>query len=270
MPATRAVGSLLNATPGLTVDNNGSKPTPTMTFFSARGGQTNEGRMTVNGMTVAAAFNGGGVSSYILDTVNVDEVSVAVSGGMGETDTGGPVMNLVPRAGGNRSAARRSTTTPATGRAATTSTTNCAPSASTRPPGIIKAYDAASSYGGPIKRDRLWFFGSYRKLNTETAVEGIVANANAGNLSRWDWVAGRQPPGTPDAGPHDVHRPRHGAGHAEAPHHLQPRVPAALRGRAAERRDRGLPHARRRLDCLRRGDDVARSRDQPTSTSRTT
>jgi hypothetical protein len=44
------------------------------------------------------------------------------------------------------------------------------------------------SYGGPIKRDRLWFFGSYRKLNTETAVEGIVANANAGNLSRWDWV----------------------------------------------------------------------------------
>jgi hypothetical protein len=76
VPATRAVGSLLNATPGLTVDNNGLQPTPTMTFFSARGGPTNEGRMTVNGMTVAAAFNGGGVSSYILDSVNVDEVSV--------------------------------------------------------------------------------------------------------------------------------------------------------------------------------------------------
>jgi hypothetical protein len=77
------VGNLLNATPGLTVDNNGLNPTPTMTFFSARGGQTNEGRMTVNGLTVAAAFNGGGVSSYILDTVNSDEVSVTVSGGMG-------------------------------------------------------------------------------------------------------------------------------------------------------------------------------------------
>ena len=44
------------------------------------------------------------------------------------------------------------------------------------------------SYGGPIKRDRLWFYGSVRQLNTETAVEGIVANANAGNLARWDWV----------------------------------------------------------------------------------
>src|SRR5918997_4819355 len=95
-PATRTVGSLLNATPGLTVDNNGLAPTPTMTFFSARGGQTNEGRMTVNGMTVAAAFNGGGVSSYILDSVNVDEVSVVVAGGLGETDIGGPGMDLLP------------------------------------------------------------------------------------------------------------------------------------------------------------------------------
>ena len=40
-------------------------------------------------------------------------------------------------------------------------------------------------------RDRLWFFGSYRKLNTETAVEGVVGNANAFNLSRWDWVEDR-------------------------------------------------------------------------------
>jgi hypothetical protein len=54
IPATRTVGSLLNLTPGITVDNNGLQPTPTMTFFSARGGPTNEGRMTVNGMTVAA------------------------------------------------------------------------------------------------------------------------------------------------------------------------------------------------------------------------
>src|SRR5688572_26287652 len=52
IPATRAVGSLLNAMPGVTVDNNGLAATPTMTFFSARGGATNEGRMAVNGMTV--------------------------------------------------------------------------------------------------------------------------------------------------------------------------------------------------------------------------
>jgi hypothetical protein len=188
MPGARTVGNLLNATPGLTVDNNGLNATPTMTFFSARGGQTNEGRMTVNGLTVAAAFNGGGVSSYILDTVNSDEVSVTVSGGMGESDTGGPVMNLVPRAGGNQFRGQAFYNNAGDWSRGDNITDELRAVGITETPGIIKAYDASLSYGGPIKRDRLWFYGSVRKLNTETAVEGIVANANAGNLARWDWV----------------------------------------------------------------------------------
>src|ERR1700738_2576863 len=102
LPATRAYGSLLNAMPGVTVDTNGLAATPTMTFFSAHGGRSNEGRMSINGMTVAAAFNGGGVSSLTYDTNNVEEVSVLVSGGLGENETGGPTMNLVPKSGGNK------------------------------------------------------------------------------------------------------------------------------------------------------------------------
>src|SRR5688500_541169 len=188
IPATRAVGSLLNATPGLTVDGNGVAVTPTMTFFSARGGQTNEGRMAVSGMTVAAAFNGGGVSSYILDTVNVDEVSVVVAGGMGESDIGGPVMNLVPRGGGNRFSGQAFVNNAGDWSRSSNIDDDLRAVGLTDPPGIIKSYDASVSYGGPIKRDKLWFFGSYRKLNTETNVEGIVANANAFDLSRWDWA----------------------------------------------------------------------------------
>jgi len=188
VPGARTVGNLLNATPGLTVDNNGLNPTPTMTFFSARGGQTNEGRMTVNGLTVAAAFNGGGVSSYILDTVNSDEVSVTVSGGMGESDTGGPVMNLVPRAGGNQFRGTAFYNNAGDWSRGDNITDELRAVGINETPGIIAAYDASFSYGGPVKRDRLWFYGSARQLNTQTAVEGIVANANAGDLSRWDWI----------------------------------------------------------------------------------
>jgi hypothetical protein len=188
VPGTRTVGNLLNATPGLTVDNNGVNPTPTMTFFSARGGQTNEGRMTVNGLTVAAAFNGGGVSSYILDSVNVDEVSVTVSGGMGESDTGGPVMNLVPRAGGNDFRGQFFYNNAGDWSRGDNLDDELRAVGIDETPGIINAYDTSVTYSGPVKRDRLWFLGSYRKLNTQTAVEGIVANANAGDLTRWDWV----------------------------------------------------------------------------------
>ena len=188
IPATRTVGSLLNATPGLTVDNNGLAPTPTMTFFSARGGQNNEGRMTVNGMTVAAAFNGGGVSSYILDSVNVDEVSVVVSGGLGETDIGAPTMNLVPRGGGNNFRGQAFYNNAGDWSRGNNIDDELRAAGITLPPGIIGSYDSSVSYGGPIKRDRLWFFGSYRKLDTTTSVEGIVANANAFNAARWDWL----------------------------------------------------------------------------------
>ncbi len=188
IPGARTVGSLLNATPGLNVGVGGLNTTPTMTFFGARGGPINEGRMTVNGLTVAAAFNGGGVSSYILDSVNSDEVSVTVSGGMGESDTGGPVMNLVPRAGGNAFRGTAFYNNAGEWSRSNNLDDELRAVGIDEVPGIIGAYDASLSYGGPIKRDRLWFYGSARQLNTQTAVEGIVANANAGDLTRWDWV----------------------------------------------------------------------------------
>src|SRR4051812_4925956 len=101
IPGNRSVGTLLNAVPGLVVNDGALAASPTMTFFAARGGPINEGRMTINGMTIAAPFNGGGVSTYILDSVNVDEISVAIAGGLGETDIGGAGMKLGPPFRGN-------------------------------------------------------------------------------------------------------------------------------------------------------------------------
>src|SRR5688572_9394294 len=187
IPATRSVGGLLNATAGLTVDNNGIALSPTMTFFSANGGANNEGRMAVNGMTVGAARSGG-VSSYVYDAVGVEEVAVRVGGGLGETDTGGPIMNIVPRSGGNTF--RGTAFLSAAGDWSKGNNIDSALEAVgiDEAPGIIQAHDASFSYGGPILRDRLWFFGQYRNLDTQTAVEGVSANANVGLANRWDWL----------------------------------------------------------------------------------
>jgi hypothetical protein len=188
LPATRSYGSILNATPGLTVDNNGLNATPTMTFFTARGGAINEGRVTINGMVVAAAFNGGGVSSLTYDSNNASEVSITIAGGLGESDVGGPVMNLVPRAGGNRFSGQFFVNNAGDWSRGDNLDDKLRGVGIKETPGIISAYDSSISYGGPIKRDRLWFFGSYRQLQTAQAVEGIVANANAGDATRWDWA----------------------------------------------------------------------------------
>jgi hypothetical protein len=195
LPVARAAGALLNATPGLQVDTNGPALSPTMTFFNAHSSTTNstsvagEGRMTVNGMTVAAARSGG-VSSYVYDTPNSQEVAITVGAGLGESEIGGPVMNLVPKSGGNTFAGMvfvNEAGNWSRGNNLTPELKAQNPNL-TQTPGIIQAYDVSGSYGGPIKRDRLWFYASYRNLDTQTAMEGITANANAGDATRWDWV----------------------------------------------------------------------------------
>src|SRR2546423_3682276 len=188
LPVTRAYGSLLNATPGLTVDNNGLAATPTMTFFTAHGGNTNEGRMTINGMTVAAAFNGGGVSSLTYDTNNAEEVVMLVSGGLGENETGGPTMNIVPKSGGNRFSGQAFFNTAGDWSRGDNIDDTLRAEGITRGPGIKSAYDASASFGGPIRQDRLWFFATYRSYSTPTGVSGIGVNMFGGDPAHWDYT----------------------------------------------------------------------------------
>src|SRR3954470_9685238 len=107
LPMTRAAGALLNITPGINVSDAGTALSPTMTSFNARSSTINsgsvagEGRYMVNGFPLTAARSGG-FTSFVYDTVNADEVSVTVGGGLGESDIGGPLMNIVPRSGGNK------------------------------------------------------------------------------------------------------------------------------------------------------------------------
>ncbi len=189
-PVTRSYGSLLAAIPGITTDNTsrGALTEPFMTFFTANGGRANEGRMLINGMPVAASFNGGGVSTFIYDVANTDEMQVLVSGGLGEAEAGGPSVNLIPRSGGNTF----------NGSAFYSGTGNNLRSDNiddylrsvglTRPPALLNQYDVSGSLGGPILRDRLWFFGSVRDFGSATFVEGLFANRYAGDATRWDYA----------------------------------------------------------------------------------
>ena len=107
LPATRGYGSALAAVPalnsgGVAGANASTAPTtPSMTFFSTHGGASGEGRVMTNGLTVAAPFGGGGVSDVTYDTANAEEMQVLISGGLGEAETGGPSINIVPKSGGN-------------------------------------------------------------------------------------------------------------------------------------------------------------------------
>jgi hypothetical protein len=195
IPATRAAGALLNATPGIIVGDTGSALSPTMTAFNARSSTINsgsvagEGRYAINGFPLTAARSGG-FASVVYDTVNVEEVAVTVGGGLGESDIGGPIMNIVPKSGGNNFSGGAFLSTAgewSSGNNLTSELQALNPNLR-QAPGILSAYDWNASVGGPIVKDRLWFYGSYRSLDTQTAQEGLVANRYAGDPTHWDWA----------------------------------------------------------------------------------
>src|SRR5262245_64106453 len=105
IPAARSYGGLMTLMPNTVVQGgaaSNAQVVPNMVVFGGAGGRSNEGRLQVDGLSVGTAFNGAGVSAYVADVNNAQEVVLTASGGMGESETGGPVLNLVPKEGGNR------------------------------------------------------------------------------------------------------------------------------------------------------------------------
>ena len=194
LPATRGYGSALAAVPSLNIGgvagaNASTAPTtPTMMFFTAHGGASGEGRVMTNGLTVAAPFGGGGVSDVTYDTANAEEMQVLISGGLGEAETGGPSINIVPNSGGNVFRGSGFYSTSGDWAASNNVDSELEAFGITQPPTLRKNWDVSGSFGGPIVRNRLWFFGNVRNWGNAAVVDGIFANAYAGDASHWNYL----------------------------------------------------------------------------------
>src|SRR6202035_4562211 len=58
----------------------------------------------------------------------------------------------------------------------------------TTPGNIIKNYDFMPRIGGPIAKDRLWFYLSGRRQVANTLVPGQFYNKNANDPNAWTYV----------------------------------------------------------------------------------
>jgi hypothetical protein len=187
LPITRTYGGVLYAVPGLSVAPGvgGNDNMPSMAVFTAHGGNSTEGRMMVNGVPVAGSFSGNSVAQFGYDVANADELQVLVSGGLGESETGGPLANLIPRSGGNRFSGSGFYS----GTNARLQSDNIDDSLRevgiVEPPALRKNWDSSGSLGGPFRRDLLWFYGSVRSFGNSQVVEGAAPNLNVGDATQW-------------------------------------------------------------------------------------
>jgi hypothetical protein len=145
------------------------------------GASLNQGRIQVDGMSVqnltASLFGGTNAgSSLVMDTANAQEIVFTLSGALGESETGGTTINIVPRTGGN-SYAGNFFTAYSGDNFYGKNNKNYDSNFENR---LIREYDVNGAFGGPILRDRLWFYATARQQDRESLLFGNYLNLNEG------------------------------------------------------------------------------------------
>jgi hypothetical protein len=190
IPSARTYQTMVALAPGVTTTGGqdvGGLNSPATRAFGIHGGPATEGRVMVDGMSAGGARGGAGVSNYQVDVGNAQELTYTLSGGLGEAETGGPIMNVVPRTGGNTFTGSFFFSG-ANSRMQGSNLTQALRDAGLKDPNeLIKAWDANGAIGGPIIRNRLWFYVSTKYQGTRFYVSGMYYNKNAGNPDAWTY-----------------------------------------------------------------------------------
>jgi len=185
IPASRGYGNLLATIPGIQATGLDVSSGVSTNFFTSRGGRGNEGTIQIDGMNVGSAFNGGGVAGFGYPIGEASEIQITVAGGLGEVDRGGPAFNLIPKTGGNTFSGTGFLSTAGKWSQGDNLTDELKSFGLTNVPALIKNWDTNFALGGPILKDRLWFYNNVRSYGNQQEIPGLFGNKNAGNQASW-------------------------------------------------------------------------------------
>jgi len=191
LPAARSYPAILAAIPALqgAGANSPSSASDPNVFFTVHGGPGNEGRVQLDGLSIGAAFNGGGPTGNAVDTANARELQISISGALGEAEVGGPTLNIVPATGGNAFHGAAFGSGAGTWAQGSNLDDELSAFGISEQAALIKLWDASFSLGGPIRKDKLWFFANVRDFGNHTDIPGLYANKYAGDPAHWDYAA---------------------------------------------------------------------------------
>jgi hypothetical protein len=186
IPTVRSYQGMVNMVPGVVTNVNDVATGVVTTQFPIHGGRANESRMLIDGLNVGNPPGGNQPPSYSADIGNAQEIAFTTSGGLGESETAGLVMNVVPKTGGNE--LHGSAYFSGTGEALESSNFDDElKKVLAAPTPINKVYDLNIAAGGPIKRDRVWYFVSGRTQGSTRTIANIFYNKNAGDATKWTY-----------------------------------------------------------------------------------
>ncbi len=152
--------------------------------IAIHGGRANDSMFKIDGMRFGNnSGDGGGVNKiYFTNVAAIQETTLETAGMSAEADTGGVQVNYVPKEGGNAfkyylagnfaNGAMQSANLNDEHKARGLTTASS----------IDKIYDLGGGIGGPIKRDKIWFYTAHRMWGTQEFQPGAFFNKSANPL----------------------------------------------------------------------------------------
>jgi hypothetical protein len=183
LPSVRSYSYLLTTVPGLQTNVNNVNTGPVFAIFPIHGGRGVESRLTVDGLNISNPPGGNQPPNFTADVGNAQEVTMLTSGGLGEMETAGLTMNIVPKQGGNSFSGLAFVSGYSKGMLADNFDDDLRSRGVTVPAPVYRVYDFNIAAGGPIVRDRLWYYMSVREQGSRQNTLNTFYNKNAGNAS---------------------------------------------------------------------------------------
>ena len=153
----------------------------------AHGARSEDAGTTLNGMTIATFGTGAATATIFMNPMGVEEITIDTGSNNAELHAGGVRTNYTLREGGNRfSGVIFGAYSP--GRWQSDNLTDDLARRGLAAPNSIKAnWDINPAFGGPILRDKIWFFAAARYNVTADYVAGLYWNRNANDPNAWTY-----------------------------------------------------------------------------------
>jgi hypothetical protein len=188
IPAGRNQHNFANLIPGMNgpLDYGGTNNL-NLNTITVHGSRADDQRVMIDGMSISATSGNGQLSNFIPDMTSTQEVAVSYSAGNAEQAFGGVQMNLIPREGGNQFKGSLFVTG-ANEKWQSSNYTQELKNAGLRTPNALKeVYDVNPGAGGPIVRDKVWFYSAARWQTAQSYIAGLYENKNAGDPTKWNY-----------------------------------------------------------------------------------
>ena len=160
-----------------------------MLVFGGAGGRNNEARIQVDGLNTGAAFNGAGVSSYVPDIGNAQEIVIDHFRRHGRSGSRWAVVQHRPEDRRQHVQGQLLRLERDKGMVSDNYTDDLKTRGLMTPGALTKVWDYNVGLGGPIAKDRVWFFTQARDEGSHRTVPGMFANKNFGDPTKWTYVA---------------------------------------------------------------------------------